>query len=62
VAPDEIRQVTMLGVDGPLSWRFDNDEGLIIQMPPKMPGEYANTLKIEMEPVVLLIPVVEDVA
>ena len=48
VNPDEIKGVTMLGVDGPLEWRHDRDEGLIIESPAKMPSEYANTFKIEM--------------
>ena len=44
----EIKQVTMLGVEGPLTWRHDPDEGLIIEAPDKVPSEYANTFKIEM--------------
>ena len=48
VAPDEIKRVSMLGVEGELKWRHDWDEGLIIESPAKMPSEYANTLKIEM--------------
>lgn len=48
VNAEEIKQVTMLGVDGPLRWRHDRDEGLIIETPEKMPSEYANTFKIEM--------------
>ncbi|MBT3296832.1 MAG: hypothetical protein HN919_07125 [Verrucomicrobia bacterium] len=50
VSPDEIKQVTMLGVEPPLTWRHDRDEGLIIDAPVKMPSEYANTFKIEMTP------------
>ncbi len=49
VAPEEIRQVSMLGVDGPLKWRHDPDEGLIVETPPDVPSEYANTFKIEMK-------------
>lgn len=49
VHPDAIRQVTMLGVEGPLAWRHDPDEGLIIQAPRRKPSEYANTFKIEMK-------------
>jgi len=46
---EEIKQVTMLGVDGQLKWRHDRDEGLIIETPEKVPSEYANTFKIEMK-------------
>ena len=49
VSAEEIRQVTMLGVDGPLRWRMDRQEGLIIETPEKMPSEYANSFKIEMK-------------
>jgi len=49
VNADEIRQVTMLGVDQPLQWRIDRDEGLIIETPEKIPSEYANSFKIEMK-------------
>lgn len=49
VSPDEIRQVSMLGVDGPLNWRHDWDEGLIIDVPEAVPSEYANTFKIDMK-------------
>jgi len=48
VAAEEIRQVTALGVEGPLRWRHDWDEGLIIETPEKLPSEYANTFKIEL--------------
>lgn len=49
VSEHEIRQVTMLGVDGPLEWRCDIDEGLIIQAPPQVPSEYANTFRIALK-------------
>lgn len=48
VSVEEIRRVTLLGDDRPLNWRMDRDEGLIIETPVKMPGEYANSFKIEM--------------
>ena len=48
VSSDEIKRVSMLGVEGELKWRHDRDEGLIIESPGKMPSEYANTFKIEM--------------
>jgi len=49
VHAEEISRVTLLGVDGPLAWRHDWDEGLIISPPEKVPSEYANTFKIEMK-------------
>lgn len=49
VSVDEIRQVILLGVDRPLKWRMDRDEGLIIETPGEMPSEYANSFKIEMK-------------
>ena len=48
VSPDEIKQVSMLGVDDTLAWRHDPAEGLIIQTPPQVPSEYANCFKIEL--------------
>jgi alpha-L-fucosidase len=50
ISPDEIKGVTMLGVAGPLTWRHDPDEGLIIETPEKMPSEYANSFRIAMTP------------
>ncbi len=44
----EIRAVRLLGYDGPLAWRMDPDEGLMIETPMPMPSEYANSFKIEM--------------
>jgi hypothetical protein len=49
VNAEEIRQVTMLGINQPLKWRIDRDEGLIIETPEKIPSEYANGCKIEMK-------------
>lgn len=47
VSPEEIKEVTMLGVAEPLSWRHDWDEGLIVQTPQQVPSEYANCLRVE---------------
>ncbi|MDT8390177.1 MAG: alpha-L-fucosidase [Lentisphaeria bacterium] len=49
VSPEEIADVTLLGVEGSLSWRHDWDEGLIIDVPGKVPSDYANTFKITMK-------------
>jgi hypothetical protein len=48
VDAEEIKQVAMFGAEGPLTWRHDRDEGLIIETPAKMPSEYANTFRIEV--------------
>ncbi len=45
----EIRSVTLLGVEGHLKWRFDRQEGLVIETPRSIPSEYANAFKIELE-------------
>lgn len=50
VGGESIDHITMLGSDaGPLPWRFDAHEGLIIQTPPSIPSDYANSFKIEMK-------------
>jgi len=49
VAPQQIETVTMLGIDGPLPWRHDRDEGLIIETPEHLPSEYANCFEIAMK-------------
>ena len=41
----DIKQVTLLGDDKPLNWQL-SDEGLIIDVPQKMPCEHACTFKI----------------
>ena len=46
---EEVAEVTMLGVQGPLKWRYDWDEGLTINVPEKVPSDYANTFKIKMQ-------------
>jgi len=45
---EEIQQITILGVDGPLPWKHDPDDGLIISTPQKMPSDIANCFRIEM--------------
>jgi len=47
VSAQDIRQITMLGVDGPLPWAFDQD-GLQIDMPERVPSDIAVALKIEL--------------
>lgn len=49
VSVEEIKEVSMLGVEGPLKWKHDWDEGLIIETPEKVPSEYANIFKIVMK-------------
>ena len=49
VSPEEIKEISMLGVEGKLNWKLDPDEGLIIETPKELPSEYANTFKIEMK-------------
>jgi alpha-L-fucosidase len=46
--PDEIKNVTMLGVDAPLQWAM-RDVGLKIIPPADLPGEHAVTFKIERQ-------------
>jgi alpha-L-fucosidase len=46
VQPDEITAVRLLGHDELLSWSFDDEEGLVIETPMKMPSEYANCFEI----------------
>ncbi len=48
VTPDEIRGVSMLGVEGDLKWHYDQSEGLVIETPAVVPSDYANCFKIEM--------------
>ena len=42
----EIKNITMLGVDGELDWRHEPG-GLIIDLPPEKPCDYAYAIKIE---------------
>jgi alpha-L-fucosidase len=49
ISPQEVEGVTLLGVDGPLKWRHDPDEGLILQTPRRVPSEYANSFRIAMK-------------
>lgn len=44
--PEDIKRITMLGNDGPLPWEFD-DDGLQVDIPPKVPSDIAVSLKIE---------------
>jgi alpha-L-fucosidase len=46
--PEEIKNVSMLGVDQPLDWTMAN-EGLIITSPTDLPSENAVTFKIERQ-------------
>ena len=43
--PDEVRSVSMLGVEGGLRYRLD-EQGLTVETPRKLPGEHAFSLKI----------------
>ena len=43
---EDIRQITMLGHQGPLRWEFD-DDGLQVEMPHRVPSDIAVALKIE---------------
>jgi alpha-L-fucosidase len=45
---DEIDSVAMLGIDRPLGWRLDED-GLTIEVPDKMPCDYAYAFKISLK-------------
>lgn len=45
--PIQIARVSMLGVDEPLEWRHDPDEGLIVRTPARVPSDYANCFKVE---------------
>jgi hypothetical protein len=38
----------MLGIDRPLGWRLDED-GLTIEVPDKMPCDYAYAFKISLK-------------
>lgn len=49
VHPNEIGEVTMLGVPGRLSWRHDPQEGLVITPPTEVPSEYANCFKVTLK-------------
>ena len=49
IDPAEIGGVTMLGAPGPLRWRHDRTDGLIVETPERVPSEYANCLRIEMK-------------
>lgn len=42
----EIKKVTMLGVDGELTWQH-NPDGLLIDLPDEKPCDYAYAIKIE---------------
>lgn len=46
----DIERISMLGHDGPLHWRLDND-GLTVDLPERVPSVYANTFKIELKSV-----------
>lgn len=44
--PDEIEEITMLGLDGQtLSWKLD-DDGLHVEVPRELPGNHAYTFRI----------------
>ncbi len=45
--PEDIRQISMLGHDGPLPWHFDED-GLQVELPRKVPSDIAVSLRIEL--------------
>ena len=45
--PEEIAGVTMLGSDQPLKWKIDED-GMTIETPEKVTGEYAFTFRISL--------------
>ena len=46
---DEVDSVQMLGAEGTLEWRRDDDEGLTITVPDKMPCEHAVTFKVNLK-------------
>ena len=47
IQPDSNSSVQLLGYEEPLKWTFDEDKGLIIQIPEGIPGEIAWTFKIK---------------
>jgi len=46
--PDEIDSIDMLGGEKGLEWRRDDDEGLTITVPEKMPCEHAVTFRVNL--------------
>jgi alpha-L-fucosidase len=46
---DEIKSIEMLGGESNLKWRRDDDEGLTITVPEKMPCEHAVTFKVNLK-------------
>ena len=46
---DEIASIEMLGGEKSLEWRRDDDEGLTITVPEKVPCEYAVTFKVNLK-------------
>jgi hypothetical protein len=46
--PEEIKNVSMLGVDEPLTWAL-KDDGLQIILPADLSSEHAVTFKIERQ-------------
>ena len=45
--PSQNSTIKLLGHQGNLDWTFDQNKGLIIQIPENIPGEIAWTFKIE---------------
>ena len=43
---EEIKTVSMLGIDGTLDWQV-NDKGLVIKIPANKPCDHAYVFKIE---------------
>jgi hypothetical protein len=47
IQPEENSNIQLLGYKEELTWTFDKNKGLIIQIPKDIPGEIAWTFKIK---------------
>jgi alpha-L-fucosidase len=47
IGPGRIREVSLLGGDGPLEWKQDH-EGLHVALPARKPCDYAYALKLDL--------------